>query len=245
LTYDPIPTTINTFPVIRKSFLLLAFALLGATALQAQQDNARYTGTMERLIEQMNGAFSESETDGEALLQAANGFERVAKAEPGEWLPCYYAAYCHVMRSFSLPDATVVDPVLDQADGLLEQADALSPENSEILVLQSMAASARIRVDFNRGMTMGPKASGLATKATRIEAANPRGWMQLGQQLLFTPEQFGGGAGRGCPLLQKAADRYASFEPASALHPNWGQEYNAALMAQYCTASESSDEEGQ
>lgn len=218
---------------VRFGFLLL-FALWGGMAA-AQQDNDRYTSTMERLIEQMNGAFSESATDGEVLLQAANGFERVAKAEPDQWLPLYYAAYAHVMRSFNLSDATTVDPVLDQADALLEQADALSPDNAEILVLQSMAASARIRVDFSRGMSMGPKATGMATKATRIEAANPRGWLQLGQQTLFTPEQFGGGAGRGCPLLKKASDRFESFEAASSIHPDWGMEYNAQLIAQYCS----------
>lgn len=206
------------------------------------QDEDRYTATMERLIEQLNGAFSENSTDGEALLQAANGFERVAKAEPEAWLPLYYAAYAHVMRSFQLPDATAVDPVLDKADALLEKAEAISPENAEILVLQSMAASARIRVDFNRGMSMGPKANSLATQATKLEAANPRGWLQLGQQTLFTPEQFGGGAARGCPLLQKAADRFAAFEPSSTLHPDWGQEYNASLMAQYCSKEASSDD---
>ena len=220
---------------ILRPILFACLLAVGIGTLSAQ-DNDRFTSAMEKLLVQFEAAESNDQ-----YLQLANGFERMANAEPESWLPRYYAAYAHVMRSFQLADTDQVDPLLDKADQLLEEAAERSPDNADIMVVQSMAASARIRVEFSRGMTLGPKATGLATKATRLDAANPRGWLQLGQQTLFTPEQFGGGATRGCPLLQKAADRFETFTPASNIAPNWGQEYNQMLITEYCAAKDADE----
>jgi hypothetical protein len=225
----------------RRAALALALCMGLSAGLRAQAPDAAHQDRYFKAMTAQIKALDEAET-AESLLRAANGFERIAQAEPEDWLPRYYAAYAHVMRAFELTGADAVDPVLDQADQLLEQAAERSPDNPEILVLQSMATSARISVDFSRGMAMGPKATGMATKATRIDAANPRGWLQLGQQTLFTPEQFGGGAGRGCPLLRKAAERFATFEPASPVHPSWGEPYNAQLLREYCAEPDAGEE---
>ncbi len=211
-----------------KALLFTLCVALGVN-LHAQTDE-KFTQAMEKLLEKFDTAESAEE-----LQASANAFERVGNAEAGQWLPWYYSAYSNIMMSFMQEDLALVDPLLDKADKQVARAEALSPENPEIFVLKSMAASARIRVDFNRGMQYGPAASGYATRATTLQDGNPRGWLQLGQQLLYTPEQFGGGPARGCPLLQKSKERFATFQPESSIHPSWGAEYLEGVIKEACS----------
>ena len=212
-----------------KSLAILTLALVFSAAIQAQTDD-KFTQAMGKMLEKFNEADSP-----EQWQAAANAFERIGNAESDQWLPWYYAGYANVMLAFQQKGLAMIDPILDKADKQIARAEAISAENAEIFVLKSMAASARIRVDFNRGMQYGPAASGYATRATIIQDGNPRGWLQLGQNLLFTPEQFGGGPTKGCPLLQKAQDRFETFQPAYEIDPNWGKEYLEEVMKQSCS----------
>jgi hypothetical protein len=211
-----------------KQVLLLAMLSLPMFGLVAQTDD-KFTAAMERMLLKLDEAES-----AEQWQAAANAFERVANAEAGQWLPWYYSAYSNIMLAFMQEDLSTIDPLLDKADKQIARAESLSPDNAELFILKSLAASARIRVDFNRGMQYGPASSGYATRATTLQEGNPRGWMQLGQNLLFTPEQFGGGPARGCPLLKKAQDRFATFQPGSSIHPKWGAEYLESLITENC-----------
>lgn len=209
--------------------LLLVFCAVNLAGLQAQTAAEKFTAAMERMLLKVDEAES-----AEQWQAAANAFERVGNAETQQWLPWYYSAYSNIMLAFMQEDLTAIDPLLDKADKQIARAEAIAPDNAELFVLKSMAASARIRVDFNRGMQYGPASSGYATRATTLQEENPRGWLQLGQNLLFTPEQFGGGPARGCPLLQKSQTRFATFKPESTIHPNWGAEYLDGIIKENC-----------
>lgn len=209
--------------------VLISLFVLQPISLQAQNED-RFQQTMQKMLEKLEA--SESPED---YQNAANSFERIGNAESEQWLPWYYAAYSNVMLAYMQTDKTLVDPILDKADKQIARAESGTEENADILVLKSMAASARIQVDFSRGMQYGPAATGLAKQATVLEDGNPRGWLQLGQNLLYTPEQFGGGPAKGCPLLDKAKERYATYEPASSLHPNWGEAYLDEVMKNACS----------
>ncbi len=216
-----------------KNFLLLICFSILTLSLQAQdesQDREKYMQAMSKLIEKLDVAESVEE-----YQNLSNAFERIAQAEQGEWLPWYYSGFSQIMMAFAIEDLSKVDEVVDYAEKHIALAEQIAGDNADIFVLKSMVAGARIRVDFSRGMQYGPAASGFATRATTLEEGNPRGWLQLGQQTLYTPEAFGGGPGRGCALLKKARDRFESFEPASPIHPNWGEEYLNSVIAQSCS----------
>jgi hypothetical protein len=66
--------------------------------------------------------------------------------------------------------------------------------------------------------------------AMQQDATNPRPYLLKGQNLKYTPEQFGGGCKTAKPLLQTAADKFASFKPASDISPNWGMDRVNALL---------------
>src|SRR5690606_378161 len=80
----------------------------------------------------------------------ANDFERIAVAEKTEWLPYYYAALAIVNMGYSMMDnamggdASKIDPVSDKAEALINQAEALKKENSELYIVKKMINSLRM-----------------------------------------------------------------------------------------------------
>ena len=53
--------------------------------------------------------------------------------------------------------------------------------------------------------------------------------MIRGEFTLNMPEFYGGGAAKATPDIQKAAEKFETFKPASPLYPNWGKEHNESV----------------
>ncbi len=189
----------------------------------------RYAESMQKNIAAMY-----QENSAEHYQKMANNFERIANAEKNQWHPFYYAGYALVMQAYSESDLSKVDPILDKAEEHLNQAAALSPDNSEVTAVQSMVLSARMRVDMSRSMTMGPKSSAMLQKAMGQQpSGNPRVMMNMAQNIYYTPEAFGGGKKKGIELMQKALAMYESFKPATDLDPNWGKPYVESMLKEW------------
>jgi tetratricopeptide (TPR) repeat protein len=157
----------------------------------------------------------------------ANNFERIAEAEPGEWLPLYYVTFSYLNIVFADDNEADVDMLLDKAESFLKKARELSPENDEIEVLQGWIYQGRIQVDpMGRGQMYSEKASTSFGKAKNINPDNPRIYYLVGQNVLYTPEMFGGGPEAACPYFQEAKEKFESFEPDTPISPNWGREQN-------------------
>jgi len=201
-----------------KKLVLFLSVAIGISVAHAQ--NAKFTGTMKKFISTVDTAKT-----GEDFQNAANNFERVANAEKTEWLPNYYAAFSLVMKAYTEKDTKNIDPLLDKADAFLSAAETLTKNNSEITALKAMSVSARISVDFMRGMSLGPKSSQLAKLAQAQDSLNPRAYMQEAQMLYHTPEPFGGSKVKGKEMMKKALDLFATFKPQNELYPNWGKEF--------------------
>jgi hypothetical protein len=130
-------------------------------------------------------------------------------------------------------DKTKVDAIADKATELIDKADALQPNNSEISCIKSMIASSHMMVNpMQRYQEYGPEAQSFLEAAMQQDPANPRPEYLKGQGLKFTPEQFGGGCATAKPVLQSALDKYAKFVPASEIHPNWGKQRTEAMIAE-------------
>jgi len=205
----------------------LAFVLLSTVAF-AQSD--AYKAAMSEAIAGMKT--QNQKTPVPEMLATANRFERIAGAETKEWLPRYYASLMYLYAGFMGKDAAEKDRYLDSADKFLKEAEALSPKNDELAVLKAYIAQARMVVDpMNRWQTYGEAFRASVAEAKAINPDNPRAYMLEGSSLMYTPEQFGGGPGAACPLLTKAAEKFATFKPVSELHPAWGQSNLAPMLA--------------
>jgi hypothetical protein len=211
---------------MKKLFLLTVIAFI-ATGVFAQSE--KYQATMKSNIEAIDAAFKTPAT----LLDLANKFERIATAEKNQWLAFYYAALCQVNYTYMEQDKTKVDAIADKATELIDKADALQPNNSEISCIKSMIASSHMMVNpMQRYMEYSTEINSFMESAMQQDPTNPRPEYLKGQALKYTPEQFGGGCGTAKPVLQSSLDKYSKFKPASDIHPNWGKSRVELLISE-------------
>lgn len=207
---------------MKKLFSLLV-AICLVTAVFAQ--SAQFTDAMKGHLLKLK----EAKTP-ESFQSIANGFERIAGAEPKEWLPKYYASFCYVMQALTTPEKDKVDAIADRAEKLLVEASAIN-SNDEIMCLQSLCKTSRIGVDpMARGMKFGMEAAKFLADAKAANPKNPRIYYLEAQSKFYTPEAFGGGKKVAKPLFEKAVEMFATFTPLNELMPTWGVEQTIAML---------------
>lgn len=157
--------------------------------------------------------------------EAENMFERIAKAEPGEWLPHYYIAQINSLKSWNTKDATLIKAQLDKAREHLDVAMTLSENNAELLVMQAQVLTNWVAFD---GMTYGMKYSAKITelyeKAYRLAPENPRVAFGKAEWGMGSAKYFGKDTAPYCKEIEASLELFANFKPDSTLHPNWGKE---------------------
>jgi hypothetical protein len=218
-----------------KKFLFSAIVSIVSIASFAQ--SAKYMQAMEAKVPAIDTTRS---VDG--LKDLANTFERIADAEKTQWLPYYYAALAQINSGYSLIQTkdvmsgglgTTLDPIADKAESLLNKAEALSKNNSEIYVVKKMIASLRMMADpMTRYMTYGPQAAEALATAKKLNPDNPRPYYLEGQDKLYTPEQFGGSKTEAKKLFEEALKKYDAFKPESSIHPRWGRGATEYFLSQ-------------
>jgi hypothetical protein len=208
-----------------KKLLFLAGACMMLVSSFAQSE--KFISAMKKNMAEIDSGFKNPPY----LLTVANNFERIANAEKTEWLPYYYAALLQVNYGFMEQDKAKVDAIAEKATLLINKADSLAPNNSEISCIKSMIASCHMMVDpMSRWQQYGAASSSNMQAAMEQDPNNPRPYLLKGQGLKFTPEQFGGGCKTARAELQAALDKYAAFKPASELHPDWGKDMAQQLF---------------
>ena len=209
-----------------KKLLLLTLILFITITSFSQSE--KFTQAMKKNLAAMDSSFKNPSE----LLKLANSFERIATAEKNQWLPYYYAAFCQVNVGFMEQDKSKVDAIADKAASLIATADSLAPNNSEISCIKSMIASCHMMVDpMTRWQEYGAESSSNMEASMSQDPSNPRPYYLKGQGLKFTPEAFGGGCATAKPALETALEKYATFKPASELHPSWGKQIAQRLIA--------------
>ena len=203
----------------------LLFVLLLAATLFAQED--RYTKFMNEQLLGFDTASSVS-----SYQKLANSFERIASVEKAKWQPYYYASMCNVLSSMQDSAKDMKDLYLDKASSLLDVADSLDKNNSEIYTMKGLLGQARMLVNpMERWMKYGQAASDNLEKAKGLDTTNPRPWYLLGQTAFYTPEQLGGGKAKAMPILLKAKELYDNFKPKTPLDPVWGKKQLDEFLA--------------
>jgi len=157
-------------------------------------------------------------------LEASNMFERIANAEPDNWLPPYYAAQINIVNSFGLKDEKQLTAQLKKAQDFINDATAISKNNPEILVLQALLYTAWVAYDGAAyGMTMSPKVVALYEQAEQIAPENPRVVYCKAEWNIGGARYFGQDTKPFCTELERSLELFANFKPESPFHPNWGE----------------------
>ncbi|WP_337041731.1 hypothetical protein [Emticicia sp. 17c] len=207
---------------------ILTISFLSLIFVRTFAQKAEYVSAMENAI----GLISEFENI-ENTKQGVSQLERIAAAEPKEWLPNYWAAYGLANLSHNEPDADKKDILLDKADKFLAAAVKLQPNNDELEVMKAYLASARMAVaPQDRWQTYGTAVSTGLQNAYKLNPENPRAKLLEAQGVFFTPEAYGGGKKKSAPLFEEALKKFAKFKPASSIAPNWGERAANWLLSQ-------------
>lgn len=218
--------------------IILTIVICFLTVTHIHADDSKYEKAMKKNLSKIDSAMGVV-----AMLDVANGFERIAFAEKDKWLPYYYASFMLTLASFTDTTADSKDGYLDKADNFINIADSLEEDQSEIYVLKGMIAQARMQIDpMNRWMKYGPIANNNFLKAMKIDTLNPRPEYLQGVSLYYTPEQFGGGPGPAKRLLEKSLEKFNQFIPDNDLMPNWGRELVERMLEQIETETKETEE---
>ena len=167
---------------------------------------------------------------------AENMFERIAKAEPKEWLPSYYIAQINSLKSWNEKDGTVLKAQLDKAQEHLDLAMTISEDNAELMVMQAQIFTNWVVFDgMTYGMKYGAKINELYSKALVLEPMNPRATFCKADWNLNSAKYFGQDTAPFCKDIEASLKLFDTFKPKSELHPNWGKE-RAVMVAKECKA---------
>ncbi len=156
---------------------------------------------------------------------AVNLFERIATAEPDNWLPPYWAAQVNIVSSFGEKDKEKLTAQLNKAQDLLNDAIAISKDNPEIMVMQAMLHTAWVAYDgATYGMTLSGKVIELYTKAALIAPENPRVVLSRAEWDMGGAKFFGQDTAPFCKDVERSLALFANFKPESQFHPKWGED---------------------
>jgi len=217
--------------MIKFIYLILLLCLTASHTAYSQGE--KYIKAMENAIAKLNTYKQQEE-----LQQTANDFERIAFAESSKWLPYYYTAYAQIFLGYFEEKKKKKDSYYDKSLNFISKADSLSPDNSEIYTLKGYALQMKMLVNpMVRGKKYGPISGKTLQKAMELDDNNPRPYYLLGQNLFYTPPQFGGGKDKACPLLEKSIERYDKFIPKNSIMPTWGEERARGLFGK-CNETE-------
>lgn len=214
-----------------KKFITLTLFIASTMTAFAQKDTtvvkSKYVLSMEKQVAILDTAFTPG-----TMKTCFNSLSRIAGAEKAEWLPNYYMAYCLVMEAYQT-ESSQVDAYCDQANQLLDRADSLKGDASEIFVLRAMVCSARIMVNpQSRGAKYGKMSSVFLDSAQAHNANNPRIYQVRGSGVFYTPKMFGGGKDKAKPIFQEALTKFEAFVPKDTIVPHWGKERTKMLLAE-------------
>ncbi len=209
-----------------KQIVLAIFLATFFTSAFAQSE--RYTAAMQKNLEAIATAATPAD-----MHDLSNAFERIADAEKTQWLPYYYAAMTEVLNGFMTTDKSGADAIADRAELLINKADALEVNNSEISCIKSMIASLRMMVNpMQRWQQYGTVSTQMIEAAKQQDPTNPRPYALMAQNLFYTPAQFGGGCATAKPVAEEGQKLLSAFKPKSALHPVWGKTQFDMVLSQ-------------
>jgi tetratricopeptide (TPR) repeat protein len=201
-----------------KTFNFFIFFVLLAMYGQANGNDGKYLEAMQKNIKTIYEAKDISQ-----FQQAVNSFERIATVEKNRWEPLYYIAYGNIMMANFEKDSNKKDSYLDRAMTVVNQAKAISPQESEILALEGFAYMIRVSVDpQSRGMSYAPQAMQAFNTALAFNPENPRALGLLAQMQFGTAQFFKSPITEACTLNSKASEKIQTYKSENPLAPVWG-----------------------
>jgi len=208
-----------------KKVILLTALLIAGFALNAQSQDA-YIKAMTKGLEATGKAQSEQD-----FVTAAGQFERISSKIKDQWHPQYYAALNYINASFRAENLETKDGYTSKAQGFIDKALELSPQESEIVALQGFNYLAQISANpGSRGQSLSPKAMQNFGKAVSLNPENPRALALMAQMQYGTAQFFGSSTEQPCASTKMSIPLFDAEEKGKSFDPTWGKEMAEKLI---------------
>ncbi len=155
--------------------------------------------------------------------EAVANFERIASVEKNNWLPNYYISFISTLEAFGTKDKDKISALLGKSQDALDKAYLISPNNPELMVLQSLIYTAWIVYDpMTNGMTYSGRAVEEYNKALAIAPNNPRVVFSKAEFEIGGAKYWGTDTKPMCEQIAKSIELFANFKPETPFSPSWG-----------------------
>lgn len=212
-----------------KKLLTFAAILLSFVSIVSAQDSP-YQKIMKKEIAKV--------IDSDSLMQlqeSANAFARISELNLKEWQPLYYGALAYTFQGLDKSLALIKkDEALAKAEELAKKADAVAPNNSEIVALQGFIIMAKLSADpASRGQSMSGQAMSTFGKALAIDNKNPRALVLMAQMEYGMAQFFGKGSEKACNLAKQSQAVFTGQDSGAlktAILPTWGKNMAESMV---------------
>lgn len=169
-------------------------------------------------------------------IEAVNLFERIAKAEPEQWLPSYYVSYLLVITSFNEEDETKLKAQMDKALNYMNDAKTISKDETELSLLEALWYTVWVAKDGAvYGMKYGGKISGIYQEAIVKAPNNPRVILNKTEWDIGGAKFFGKPIEPYCVEIKKAIDLFENYKPEGNFYPKGGLQRAKDLLKENCS----------
>nr|WP_295931395.1 hypothetical protein [uncultured Dyadobacter sp.] len=203
--------------------IAIILSILLAFSLQLLAQDNPYQKVMKKEIARLLEADSLPQ-----LQQSANAFARITELNPTEWLPVYYHALAFTYQGLHKAlDTGKKDEVLAKAEELAQKADAISPNNPEIVTLQGFVLMAKLNADpASRGRSLSGVVLQTFGKSLAIDNKNPRTLVLMAQMEYGMAQFFGSSTEKACGLAKQSLAIFNGQDQEAlkaAMLPAWGK----------------------
>lgn len=168
-------------------------------------------------------------------IDAVNLFERIAVAEPNEWLPSYFASYITIISCFGEKDETKLNAQMDKALQFMNTSKAINKDEVELIILDALWHTVWVAYDGTTfGMKYGGKVTGMYQEALALEPNNPRVVLNKAEWDIGGAKFFGQPIEPYCVQIQKAIDLFEDYSPIQEFYPYEGKERAQNLLKENC-----------
>ncbi|MFY0603542.1 MAG: hypothetical protein JXQ93_06300 [Flavobacteriaceae bacterium] len=169
------------------------------------------------------------------ITEASNLFERISKVEKDNWLPSFYVGYINAISSFGIKDESVLKTKIEKAKMFLKQAEKISPNNPEIMIIQALSNTAYIAFDGQKyGMTLSGKNAEIYAKAIKIAPNNPRVILSKAEWDMGGAKFFGKSVEPYCKDIKRAIELFEKEKVTKKFYPSWGKERAEQVLKESC-----------
>ncbi len=215
------------------SVLILGICLLALALDQNSQETSLQAGKNSKFTQELKEAKAKLQMglntwNPETLKAARDLFLKLLLKGSGNqaYLSYYIALTDYRLATFYLSsnNKEEAERFITEGQRYLEKTMEAEPTFGESFALYAYLLGYEIALSPEKGMTLGFKIFEYFAKASEIDPDNPRINLLQGISLLYTPEEYGGGADKSIEFLRKSVSLFEKENIQDPLKPSWGRE---------------------